>query len=326
MADQTKQLTKAPATIGEWIARFETDVMAEITTKQQHGLSMPKDFNAQNALEGAISLIKTTVDKEGQPALSVCTPDSIKHAVIETLTKGLDPGHKQCYFIVYGKQLTMFESYFGWILRAMRADANIAKINAQVVFKTDKFGYDMVDGVKCNPHHEQDPDNVDTEIRGAYCVIIYKDGTNILDYMPIAEIRRSWARGATKGASSAHKDQPSEMAKRTVIKRLLRNVVNTTSNGVLLADAMDEIEEEQDREEAVKDITPPELQLPNTVQANPDTGEVIEPPKPATTKKADKKQEPVNLPEPSKPIEPAEQQGFLDDQSLFGNVPDALKD
>ena len=315
MSEQQNQIQKKPATIGEWIANFQTQVMTELATKQEHGLSMPKDFNAQNALEAAISAIKNTVDRERKPALSVCTPDSIKHAVIETLTKGLDPGHKQCYYIVYGNVLTMFESYFGWILRAMRADENILKINAQVVFKPDKFGYELINGVKCNVKHTQDPDAVDSEIRGAYCIIIYKDGSNVMEYMPMAEIKRSWARGATKGASDAHKESPGEMAKRTVIKRLLKNVVNTTSNGVLLADAMDEIEEEQDKAEAVKDITPPDMAIPASVQANPETGEVTDVQPSSKPVTASKKQTEL----------PPEPEGIPVEQSLFGDVPDALK-
>ena len=253
-----KELQKAekkPQTMQEYVSSLSSGIMSELDKRQKQGLTLPKNYAAQNALSAAIFKIKETVDKSKQPALSVCTPDSIKQAVMEMLVKGLAPSKTQCYFIVYGNKLTMFESYFGLLHRAKESDPNIKDIYGEVVYAKDKFKYRLRRGAKEIVEHEQEPENIDLKnIKGAYATILYRDGTEVSEYMAWAQIQNSWSKGQTKGDSDAHKLSPEEMAKRTVLKRLVKNVVNTSSDEELLKDIKDEADELEATEPI--DITP----------------------------------------------------------------------
>lgn len=257
MAEKGLQKSEKKLTMKEYVDNLTSGITAELDKRQKQGLTLPKNYAAQNALSAAIFKIKETVDKSKQPALSVCSPDSIKQAVMEMLVKGLDPSKTQCYFIVYGDKLTMFESYFGLLHRAKESDPNIKDIYGEVVYAKDKFKYRLRRGAKEIVEHEQEPENIDLKnIKGAYATILYRDGTEVSEYMSWQQIQNSWSKGQTKGDSDAHKLSPEEMAKRTVLKRLVKNVVNTSSDEQLLKD----IEEEADELEATEpiDITPEE--------------------------------------------------------------------
>ena len=308
MAEQNKELQKKAPTILEYVENLSKDVMREIEAKKSTGLVLPKSYAVQNALTSALFKIKETVDRDKKLALSVCTPDSVKQALVDMAVKGLDPAKTQCYFIVYGNKLTMFESYFGIIHRAKQSDQTIASIHAEVVYAKDKLAYSIGHGTKHITVHEQDPDNVDLKnIKGAYATILYKDGTDSSEYMSWQQILNSWTKSQTKGDSSTHKLHPEEMAKRTVLKRLVKSVVNTANDSQLLAD-VDDIEDQQDEAEATEaiDITPPDVEYGQSVDI-PDAEPEPEPPAPAQKKPAEK----------AKPIE--QEQSFLDE------LPDILK-
>ena len=262
MATENKQIAEKPRmTMAQYADNISMSVLSDITAKQQRGLRLPINYAATNALTAAIFIIKKTVDKDKNLALAVCKEDSIKQAVIEMLTKGLDPSKKQCYFIVYGDQLTLFESYFGAIHRAKESDPNIKDVYGEVVYQDDKFAYTIKQGTKLITQHEQDPDNVDLDkIKGAYATIVYHDGKESSEYMSWKQIQNSWAKGSTKGQSDAHKLSPEEMSKRTVLNRLLKMTTNTSNDEQLLLGQMDDIESNADEYEATEmvDITPAE--------------------------------------------------------------------
>lgn len=277
---EEKKLTLAQAAdnIGQ-------NVLAAIEEKQNKGLVFPEGYNVQNAVTSAMFQIKNTVNKEKKPALAVCKIDTVKQAIWDMASKGLDPNKNHCYWIVYGDTLSMFESYFGLQYRAKRADPNIDKIYAEVVYESDTFKYELEDGAKVVTVHEQDPDNIDlTKIKGAYATIKYKDGSTRSEYMTMKQIQNSWARGQTKGASDAHKLAPEQMAKRTVLNRLCKVTVNTETESALLRDTIArEIDEEAEENEATEmiDITDNDIEKEE---------------EPEQPKKAENKQEQQELP------------------------------
>ena len=274
MAEQ-KQLS-----VTEYVEKLTGSILMDLQGKQSQGLVLPKSYAAHNALVAAMFKIKTTVDKDKHPALTVCKPDSIKQAVIEMLTKGLDPNKTQCYFIVYGDQLTLFESYFGLIHRAKEANPDIKDVYAEVVFEKDVISYSIVHGSKVITSHEQKPENIDLEhIKGAYSTIVYKDGSEQSEYMTFQQIKNSWARGQTHGASDAHKLSPEEMCKRTVLKRLVKPIINTENDEEVLNGQLDQINNNADANEASEaiDITPTEQDtLPETANQVDPVQEKIE--------------------------------------------------
>lgn len=253
-------------TVAQYTAQLSDMISKEISIKQKSGLTFPEGYDVTNALVSAMYMIKETVDADKRPALSVCTPDSIKQAVIDMATKGLDPNKKHVYFIVYANKLSMTESYFGLVYRMKRADTNIVSCPAQVVYEKDTISYEIVDAEKRITKHEQSPDNIDlSKIKGAYATIKYKDGHIVSEYMTMAQIKVSWSKTRSKGG--VQNEFPDMMAKRTVLKRLANITLNTETNDILLNDAYAEsIDEEADALEATEilELTPPQ---PEVVQA-----------------------------------------------------------
>ena len=247
-------------TITQYMDKMNDVVMNEIATKEKRGLTIPAGYNVQNALTIAMYQIKGTVNRDKQPVLSACTADSIKQALVEMVTKGLDPNKNHCYWIAYGNALSCTESYFGVKYRAKRADPNIKDIYSCVVYEGDTLEYEIRYGTKVITKHIQSPENIDlSKIKGAYCTILYRDGNQVSEYMTMAQIKNSWARSQTKGESDAHKLAPEQMCMRTVTKRLCKSVLNTETNDTLLTDEED-MEMNADANEATEpiDITPVE--------------------------------------------------------------------
>lgn len=56
--------------------------------------------------------------------------------------------------------------------------------------------------------------------------------------MSMAQVRKSWEQGPTKGQSPAHKNFPDQMAMKTVINRSLKIDVNSSDDAALFEDDM----------------------------------------------------------------------------------------
>ena len=100
----------------------------------QGELQMPANYSAVNALKSAALILLTLETNQKIPVLEFCTPESIKNALFSMCKQGLDPDKQQCYFIPYGKSLTVSRSYFGDIAVVKRIDPTIEDVYAAVVF------------------------------------------------------------------------------------------------------------------------------------------------------------------------------------------------
>ena len=203
----------------------------------------PPNYSPQNALKSAWLILQETQDKDKNPALSVCTRESVANALLNIVIQGLSPAKKQVYFIVRGKKLCAERSYFGTMAVTKRLK-NVDDIFAQVIFKDDDFAYTIDRGTKKVLKHDQKLDNIDTKnIVGAYCTIYYHstdaEGTpQISEYTEImskVQIDTAWSKSATKGG--VHVEFPEEMAKRTVINRTCKMFVNTSDDSDILVEA-----------------------------------------------------------------------------------------
>ena len=230
------------------------NVISKVAELQQAGeIHFPASYSPQNALKSAWLMLQTVEDKEHRPALSVCTKESIANSLFNTVIQGLSPAKKQIYYIVYGSQLTAMRSYFGTIAVTKRIPG-VKDVFAQVVYDGDIFEYTILQGTKHIIKHEQSVDNIDIgKIKAAYCTI-FTEGGEYTEIMSIAQIHKSWERGPTKGTSSAHKDQPDQMAMRTVINRACKAFANTSDDSDLVIGAFNETSgHEPDVEEEIKE-------------------------------------------------------------------------
>lgn len=224
------------------------DVNKSLVRLQDEGLVLPPNYNASNALKSAFFKLQEVKDRNGKPALEVCSKASVANALLDMVTQGLSPAKTQCYFIVYGDQLQLNRSYFG-TQAVLKRLTNVKDIWANVIYEGDVFDYEVDGGRERLLKHETHFLNRDKEILGAYAVVQTEDGEKILTVMTRKEIEASWSQAKTKNVQNKF---PQEMAKRTVINRAAKAFINTSDDSDLLVDAINrstENEYENERKE-----------------------------------------------------------------------------
>ena len=254
-------------------------VLERVNAMQQAGeLVLPEGYNAGNAVRFAWLAMQEIKDRNGKPALEVCTKTSIANCLLQMIIQGQSIGKKQCYFIVTANQLTYFEDYRGKLMRAKR-DTDIKDVNAQVIYEGDEFVYTIDElGQYQLVKHETKLENMNiAKIKAAYAVVIRKDGTRYIEIMNMDMIRASWQQGAAKGNSMAHTKFTDQMCKKTVISRACK---------VALGSSTDEMEEKDpahlERELAQKAGAPADEEFEELQEAavvvDTETGEVKQQP------------------------------------------------
>ena len=207
-------------------------------------LHLPEDYSAPNAMKSAFLILQDTVDRNNHPALEVCTKNSVANALLSMAVQGLNPDKKQAYFICYGTSLTCQRSYFGSMALAKRADPTIEDFPAEVIYEGDKLSYEIVNGKKIITLHEQTFANVNKDkIIGAYAMVMGEGGeVKSTCLMTMDEIKQSWKQSKMKPvnndgtikAGSTHEKFTADMAKRTVINKVCKPIINSSSDAQLI--------------------------------------------------------------------------------------------
>lgn len=208
-----------------------TNVLDRVNAMQEAGeLVLPRDYNAGNALKSAWLYLQTIADRQGVKAIDKCTKESICNCLLEMVIKGEHP-KQHCYFIPCGNSLEFWERYTGRYMRAKR-DTEIQAVNAQVIYDGDVFTYTVDENGQYQfVSHTTDMGNIDlAKIKGAYAVVIKKDGTRHLEVMTIEQIRKAWQQGAAKGNSGAHTNFTDQMCKKTIISRACKIALDSTED------------------------------------------------------------------------------------------------
>lgn len=229
---------------------YDNKAMVEVAdnylTAEAKGISLPKNYDYKAAVSALYLQCVSLKTADGQAALEVCTPDSIKRTIQEMLTKGLNPSKKQCYPICYAvrdkdtKQVLYYElqlqsSYFGNKKQVYTNNPDVipGSINAQCIYKGDVFEYKIIEGRKVVTKHEQKFENIiDSNIIGAYATVKFKDGSTMSDIMTIVEIKKSWAMSRSGG--EVHGRFTHEMCCKTVESRLAKHLNNSTDDAANL--------------------------------------------------------------------------------------------
>ena len=215
--------------VGENISN---QVLERVDAMQKAGeLTMPKGYEVGNALKSAWLYLQHVETKDHRKAIDVCTKDSIANALFDMVIKGEHP-MQHGYFIPTGNELNWWEKYTGKLMRAKR-DTDIKNVNPQVIYDGDTFVYTVDEnGLLQLVKHETCLDNIDiNKIKGAYGVVINKDGTRHLEVMTMDMIRKAWAQGAARGNSGAHTNFTDQMCKKTVIGRACKVALDSTEDG-----------------------------------------------------------------------------------------------
>lgn len=222
--------------------------------KDTQSLSLPKNYNASNALNAAFLELQKVQDRNRQPALKVCSRDSIVKSLLDMTLQGLSPAKDQCYFIVYGNELQMQRSYFGTVAAVKRLDG-VKKVRAEVVHEGDEFEIGSDEDMelvvkKFNPKFE----NQDKPIIGAFALIKTDEG-NSYTVMTKAEIDQSWAQTRQKN-NKVQRNFSQEMAKRTVLNRAAKMFINTSDDSDLLTGAINDTTSNEYDDDTPRDVTP----------------------------------------------------------------------
>jgi len=176
--------------------------------------ALPKHMDADRIARIATTVIKQT------PALGRCTPVSLLGALMTASQLGLEPGPLgEAYLVPYGTTVTFIPGYRGLIKLAWQS-GQVKNIAAHVVYENDDFDY----GFGLEPTLEHKPSMRD---RGApiavYAVVKFMNGGHAFDVMSVADVEAIRARSKA-GKSGPWVTDWAEMAKKTVIKRVLKMV------------------------------------------------------------------------------------------------------
>lgn len=232
-----------------------TDLVLDRINQMQNtqNLSLPKNYNASNALNAAFLELQKVQDRNHRPALEVCSRDSVVKSLLDMTLQGLSPAKDQCYFIVYGNELQMQRSYFGTVAAVKRIDG-VQKVRAEVVHQDDQFEIGSNEDMelvvkKFVPKFE----NQDKPIIGAFAIIKTDEGT---DYtvMTKQEIDQAWSQTRQKN-NRVQRDFGQEMAKRTVLNRAAKMFINTSDDSDLLTGAINDTTSNEYDDEP-RDVTP----------------------------------------------------------------------
>lgn len=231
------------------IAKFDNiadQVLERINTfTRDGGLVIPKNYSVTNNMKSAWLMLQEVTDRNSKPALEVCTKTSVANALFDMVLQGLSVSKKQGYFIVYGNKLEFQRSYFGTVSLAKRSGGIKSEPVANIIYENDEFVYtiDPMSGHYVIVKHDQKIENIDdSKIVGAYCILHLADDSRQVFIMTMAQIRAAWNQGATKGKSPAHQNFTGEMAKKTVIGRACKMLINSADDAWLFEGKRDEFD------------------------------------------------------------------------------------
>lgn len=232
--------------------------------EKSQGFMLPKGYSASNALNKALIDLQTTpstVKGVDGTMMSTSDPRSVAQALFDMVIQGLSPNQTQVYFIQRRNykdntiKLELQRSYFGTQMVLKRLP-EIEDIQAFVVHDGDELQTDfdigsMRDKVVSFKHNWENQDN---DIKAALAIIYKSNGEHEITVMTKKEIDIAWQAAKTKNVIDKF---PGEMAKRTVINRAAKNIINTSNgNQELLASISNTSENEYDNDQERRDVTP----------------------------------------------------------------------
>ena len=203
------------------------------------GFTMPKDYNYVNAVKATMLKLQDVKDKNGKPALEVCTPSSIQSALFAMVVKGLDVSKNQAYLVVYNDKLQLQEPYFGKVLQVKRIFPEWEP-RPNIVHEGDTFKYTVnpETGRRELVEHTQSLENLDKPILGGYIYLPCADGGKDLYIMTIKQIIAAWNKSRSGGATA--KQFPEKMAMKTLVNSGCTMVINSTPSQSTVADNSDD--------------------------------------------------------------------------------------
>lgn len=221
------------------------NVLARVKSLETQGdLKFPENYSPENAMKSAMLTLQDLKGskKDGyKPALEFANPNSIANALMDMVVQGLNPAKNQGYFIMYGDKVQFQRSYLG-TMAVTRRVTGAKEINAEVIFEGDEVKYKTKNGKIVDLEHSQSFGNRDSKkIIGAYATVVFEDESkNYTEIMSFEEIEEAWKQSqmvydGNFKEDGTHRRFPQEMAKKTVINRACKKLLNSSDDSSLLS-------------------------------------------------------------------------------------------
>lgn len=246
-------------------------------------LDIPKDYSVVNALMTAYYIVRDTVQtSDHQAAFDVCSRESIIDTFRKMVIFGLNPAKTQCYFMAVKSNnsyvLKLLDSYYGDQALAIRFGNLKSEPSCNIVYEGDKFEteIDPNTGYEKLKFHNRGKSRDRNKIVGAYAMAVSETGRIYFEYMEFEAIKRAWLQGnklmKKQGLSTFQENFNDRACKRTVIRRLCKEIFNTSSDMPILVD----MENKKQLQENVTEYAEHEVVEIEAKDKQPDTHEQIE--------------------------------------------------
>lgn len=269
---------------------------------------------------------------QNKNVLQNCTALSIVEAIRESATLNLQPTGLlgEGWILPYGDKAQFMPGYRGY-LKLLRNSGQIKTVDCQLVYMADDFRIEF--GTEPKIHHvpalygEKNDDGeylADRgEYRGAYAWVRLTTGELVIEWMTWDDIEvvRRKSPSVQRGRQSPWDDFPGEMARKSVLRRLIKRLPLETMPTVAHAATLDE--EADVVEGTATDVTPSSVTRATAAAYALSRGGTDEPSEAQGTSEVGTVEEPVALMEQSAPEPPAP---FCRDESPYGDGQSCTKD
>lgn len=184
--------------------------------------ALPENTNMQRLALNFVSLVNDKKELQAYPKEVLAT------ALIRSAQDGLDVLNGEVYIYKgYGGDLTYTPSYRGMKKMAIEKSVKpVSEIYAKEIHEGDTLDEEIVHGVS-HINFKSNILNKNKPVIGAFAVCLFKDGSEIYEIMTIDELNAVKAKSRNSGA---WKDFPGEMRKKSVIRRLVKNITVSWDN------------------------------------------------------------------------------------------------
>lgn len=188
--------------------------------KKQIMDALPKFINSERFVRVALTEVRNN------PQIQKCDPISVCTSIMKAAQLGLDIGGtlSQAYLVPFYSKRTgqwlcqMIPGYRGLVLMVRRT-GDVSNFFAQCVYKGDDFNVSL--GTDPKIHHVPGENSTD-EMTHVYAVCVFKDGTSQFDVMTRKKVEAHRDRYSKSAEGDAWKDAFEEMAKKTIVRRLIK--------------------------------------------------------------------------------------------------------
>lgn len=235
-------------------------------------INLPEGTDKQRLALNFVSLL------QDKPELTEFGAEVLAPMVVRCAKDNLDVLNQEVYIYKgFNGKLTYAPSYKGLRKMAIQKSVrSIKDITAKLIYEGDELDEDFINGEA----HLRYKSNFMKRGKwiGVFCVCTFSDGSEIYEIMNIDEINACKAKSRN---SAAWKDFPGEMAKKSCIRRLCKQITLNFSDDEQ-AEAFRGSDEMIDdpKEQAAKDVTEnanqQDFDTEEAIEVDATTGEVIE--------------------------------------------------